>query len=113
MSEELQVTTAKPEGGAAREGSLIVERTLHARSRESGQQITIKVSIDRPYWTEEGVEAACPVTFEGVYGRQPDIRGIDPLDALRNALALTDKLIDGAQRDYELFWPDGEPFENS
>lgn len=87
------------------------ERMLHAQSRQSKEKITIKVKIGRPYWTEEDIEAACPVTFEGIYGPQPDIRGIDPMDALRNALALADKLLDGAREDYELFWPDGEPFE--
>ncbi len=93
------------------EGNSIVERVLHAQSRQSKERITIKIGLGAPYWTEEGIEAACPVTFEGIYGRQPDIRGIDPMDALRNALRLTDKLIEGAREDYELFWPDGETFE--
>ena len=84
---------------------------MHARSRRSGEQITVKISVGQPYWTEEGVEAACPVSFEGLYGKQPDIRGIDPIDALRNALKLVDTLFKGVQEEYELFWPDGELFE--
>lgn len=91
----------------------IATRVIKARVRQSGKEIPVKVSIGQPYWTQDGIEAACPVTLEGLYGPQPDIRGIDPIDALRNAIRLVDSLLKGAQKEHELFWPDDEPFEES
>jgi len=101
----------RSEVSGAREGP-IATRLMNARVRQSGEEITIKISIGRPYWIQEGFEAGCPVTFEGLYGKQPDIRGIDPIDSLRNAIKLIDSLLSGAQTEHELLWPDGEPFEN-
>lgn len=92
---------------------LFATRMMRARSRQSGQEILIKASIGKPFWIEAGVEAACSVTFEGLYGRQPDIRGIDPVDALRNAINLIELLFKAAADDYDLYWLDGEPFESN
>jgi len=89
----------------------IAERALKARSRLSGEEVIFVAKIGLPYWAEEGVAAACPVSIEGLHGRINDIHGIDHLDALRNALNIIDKLLLGSLEKYELFWPDGEPFE--
>ncbi len=91
--------------------NIIAERVLSARSRASGAEVSVKAAIGAPYWVDVGIEAACPVSIEGLQGRINDIRGIDPLDALRNAVGVLEKLLAGALEDYELYWPDGEPFE--
>ena len=90
---------------------VIAERVLNARSRTSDTQLVFKAVIGAPYWTTEGVEAACPIALEGLHGRLADICGIDPMDALRNALGVLEKSLTGALEDYELYWPDGEAFE--
>jgi hypothetical protein len=69
------------------------------------------LTVGVPYWFEEGVEARCALQAEGIQERALDIRGIDPIDALRNAVGLVDSLLTAAQSDSDLFWPDGEPFE--
>ena len=89
----------------------IAERLLKAHSKSSGEELALKVMVGTPYWAEEGLRAACPVSIEGLHGRIRDISGIDPLDALRNAIKVVDQLIAGVIEDHELFWPDGEPFE--
>ncbi len=93
-------------------GASFAERTLIARSKDNATEKTITMKIGVPYWFEQGVEARCPVEIDGPNGQAMDIRGIDPIDALRNTLTLIEKLLDGAQVDNDLFWPDGEPYES-
>ena len=89
----------------------IAERVLNARSRASGVEVEFKAVIGAPYWVDKGIEAVCPLALEGLQGRLADIRGIDPIDALHNAINVLDQLLAGALDNYELHWPDGEPFE--
>jgi hypothetical protein len=89
----------------------IVERALKARLRSSGKEIAVRVLIGRPYWTIENTEAACPLTIEGLYGDLIPIRGIDPLDALRNAVRMVDDLLGKVRDKYDLYWSDGEEYE--
>jgi hypothetical protein len=51
------------------------------------------------------------LSLDGLYGRQPDIHGIDPLDAIKNAVILAENLLKGASDEYELYWLNGEPYE--
>jgi hypothetical protein len=89
----------------------IAERNFRARSKSSGQEFSVKAIIGRPRPTGTEGEMYCPVVIEGLQGRLQDIRGIDAIDALRNAIKLAEILIEGAHSDYDLFWPDGEPLE--
>lgn len=59
---------------------------------------------------EVGVEAACPVAFWGDIGRVNDIRGIDLMDALRQAITFVDAYLEGGSDGKEFFWPNGEKF---
>jgi hypothetical protein len=86
-------------------------RVLNAISRRRGQRVSVTVRLGQPYWVTEGEEAACMLSLDGLYGRQPDIHGIDPLDAIRNAVILAENLLKGASDEYELYWPNGEPYE--
>lgn len=90
---------------------IIVERVLKARVRSSGEEIAVRVLIGRPHWTIEATEAACPLTIEGLYGDLVPIRGIDPLDALRNAVRMVDNLLSKVGDKYDLYWSDGDEYE--
>jgi hypothetical protein len=90
----------------------IVERVLKARVRSSGEEIAVRVLIGRPHWTIENTEAACPLTIEGLYGDLVPIRGIDPLDALRNAIGMIDGLLAKGRDKYEFYWSDGDEYES-
>jgi len=90
---------------------VIAERHLHARLRATGTEVAIRAVVGTPYWVEDGLEAACPVALEGLQGRLADIKGIDPIDALRNAIGIIDKLLIGALEYYDVYWSDGEAFE--
>lgn len=72
------------------------------RLRFSGEAIVIRVLVGRPYWTIESIEAACPLTIEGLYGHLDPVRGIDRLDALRNAIRMVDALLSKARGKYDL-----------
>lgn len=92
---------------------IIVERALKARVRSSGEEIAVRVVIGRPHWTIENTEAACPLTIAGLYGDLVPIRGIDPLDALRNAIRMVESLLSKVGDKYDLYWSDGEEYEPS
>jgi hypothetical protein len=89
----------------------IVERVLKVRARASGEETAVKVLIGRPNWTIKDVEAACPLTIETLYGELAPIRGIDPLDALRNAIRMVDRLLTGVRDKYEIYWSDGDEYD--
>ena len=92
---------------------IIVERALKARVRSSGEEIAVRVVIGRPHWTIDDTEAACPLTIEGLYGELVPIRGIDPLDALRNAIRMVESLLSKVGDKYALYWADGEEYESA
>jgi len=72
--------------------------------------VLITVMVGHP--RSEGKDfATCSVVVDGLFEKLQDIHGIDELDALRNAVNFVEKIIDDAQADYELFWPDGERVE--
>lgn len=98
-------------GSACAENTSFVVRTLHVRSRANDDAFYVNVKISQPRWVEEGVEANCEVTIDPLYGRQPLISGIDPFDALKNAMLLIEQLLIGASEGYEMFWPNAEPYE--
>jgi hypothetical protein len=98
-------------GVAPTDERLLALRVLEARARGANRSFTTVVQIGKPYWVEEGTEAACPLTLDGLYDRQPDIRGIDPFDALSNAVLFADRLLTEAVDKYDFYWPNGEPFK--
>ena len=90
----------------------IVEGVLKARSRSSsGDGIVIRVLLGRPHWTIENAEAACPLAIEGLHGALAPIRGIDPFDALRNAVQMVERLLTKARDQYDIYWLDGDEHE--
>lgn len=90
--------------------TVVVERTLVLHDHETGQRGEIRMAIGQPYWTEPGVEAACPVAVHGYFGRLADIRGVDPLSALTLAIKFLEALIEGLPETLAVHWPSGEAY---
>jgi hypothetical protein len=88
----------------------IVERTLVLHDRETGKKGEIRLAIGHPYWTEPGVEAACPVAIYGYFGRLADICGIDPMSALALAIKFLETLLEGLPETRTVYWPSGETY---
>jgi hypothetical protein len=88
----------------------IVERTLVLHDSETGQKGEIRLAIGQPYWTDPGMEAACPVAIYGYFGRLPDIRGIDPMSALSLAIKFLESLLEGLPETRKVLWPSGESY---
>ena len=91
---------------------VVVERRLTLRDANQKGSKEIRICIGKPYWTEEGIEAACPVAVHGLVGRAKDIAGIDPLNALELAIAFVNSLLEKLPSGKDLYWTNGEPYEN-
>lgn len=88
----------------------IVERTLVLHDSETGQKGDIRLVVGRPYWTEPGMEAACPVAIYGYFGRLADIRSIDPMSALALAIKFLESMLEGLPDTRKVYWPSGEAY---
>jgi hypothetical protein len=92
------------------EFDLVAERTLILVEAASGARREIKIQIGKPYWTEAGVEAACPVAILGLLERRDDIRGVDLVNAIESALKFVQQYLSGREPDVQVCWADGEPY---
>lgn len=90
---------------------VLIERRLKMQSALNEALADIVVEIGHPYWSEPGIEAACPVAIRGTVGRVNDIRGIDPMSAMKQAIDFVETYLGHPADDLKLFWPDGEPYE--
>lgn len=63
---------------------IVAERKLIMRGKDREER-EIHIKIGRPYEVSKG-EAACPLAIDGLYGRLPDIRGVDTFQALGLAM---------------------------
>jgi hypothetical protein len=87
-----------------------VERRLVLHDRATDQKGEIQLVIGRPYWTEQNLEAACPVAINGYYGRLADIRGIDPMSAVTLAISFLETMLEGLPETQTVYWPSGEAY---
>jgi hypothetical protein len=87
-----------------------IERKLVLHDSETGRKGEIQLAIGRPYWTEPGVEAACPVAIYGYFGRLADIRGIDPMSAVTLAIRFVETMLEGLPETQTVYWPSGETY---
>lgn len=92
------------------EFEIAVERTLVLHDSETGQKGEIRLAIGKPYWTEPGMEAACPVAIYGYLGRLADIRSIDPMSALALAIKFLESMLEDLPKAQEVYWPSGEAY---
>jgi len=89
---------------------VLITRHLKMQRSPSDALVDVVVEIGHPYWTEPDVEAACPVAIRGTVGRVNDIRGIDPMSAMKQAINFVETYLDGSAGDEKFFWPNGEEF---
>lgn len=90
---------------------VLIERRLKMQRAPDEALAEIVVEIGHPYWTEPGIEAACPVAIRGAVDRVNDIRGIDPMSAMKQAISFVETYLDHPAGDMKFFWPDGEAYE--
>jgi hypothetical protein len=88
---------------------VLIERRLKIQ-RAPGEPVTeIVIEIGGPYWTQVGVEAACPVAIRGAIGRVKDIRNIDPMSAMKSAISFVETYLKPRAGE-KLFWIDGTEY---
>ena len=89
---------------------VLIARHLKFRRSPSDSLIDVVVEIGHPYWSELDVEAACPVAIRGTVGRVNDIRGIDPMSAMKQAINFVETYLDHPAAGEQFFWPNGENY---
>ncbi len=89
---------------------VLLERRLILKRPQDDGEADLVIEVGHPYWIEPGIEAACPVAVRGLVGRVNDIRGVDLMGAVHEALRLVETLLKD-RKDIQLLWPDGEEFE--
>jgi hypothetical protein len=88
---------------------VLMERPL---KRERGEKslVNIVIQIGYPKWKVQDIEACCPVAIRGDIGRVQDIVGIDPIDAMKNAITFIDSYFKHNNEKIKVYWPDGEEY---
>ena len=89
---------------------VLIVRHLKMQRSPGDAAVDIAVEIGHPYWTEPDIEAACPVAIRGAVGRVNDIRGIDPMSAVKQAINFVEIYLDHPVEGERFFWPDGEEY---
>lgn len=89
---------------------ILAERALLLRDKSTGLTEVIRITLGTPFWIEEGIAAACPVSIIGLVGRVSDIEGIDFINAIQLSISFVDDLLARLPSDKEVLWPDGEPY---
>jgi hypothetical protein len=74
---------------------VLVERRASFNPPDGSPPIDVLAQVGYPYWVIPDMEAACPVAIVGTLGRVPDIRGIDPMSALKIAIEFIYTYFDG------------------
>lgn len=105
--------------GIAGNWQVLAERTLLMERDGDTGRTQIAIRIGRPYWTEEGKQAACPLAIDGLHGNLGPMPGRDSYEALISALEFFDRYTrktDPATSffwpdDTRYFWPDGTPYD--
>ena len=89
---------------------LIAQRSLLLFDTSAGETTRVEIKLGRPYWTQQDLEAACPVVVEGLLLLPTEVHGIDPLNAIQNAILFVDSCLAGNLQG-QLLWPDGQPYD--
>lgn len=89
---------------------VIAERTLLMESEDDPKRRQITIKIGRPYWFEEGKEAACPMEIAGLSPDMPALHGEDIYMVLIFALDFFNNSY-LRREGVRFFWPDGTPYD--
>jgi len=89
---------------------VFLERHLKLQSAPDEPMTDVIIQVGYPVWVQQGLEASCPVAIRGVAGRTPHIRGVDQMDAMKNALIFIETYLTDRQGKPTFFWPNGEKY---
>lgn len=89
---------------------VLMERHLKLRSIPDGMISDIVIQVGYPVWIQPNLEASCAVAIRGVAGRMMDIRGVDPIDAMKNVMLFIESYLEDGQGEVRFFWPNGEKY---
>lgn len=89
---------------------VLMERHLKLQSTLGEPMSDVVIQVGYPAWVQHGLEASCPVSIRGVPGRTPNIRGVDPMDAMKNAMIFIETYLTDRQGKAKFFWPNGEEY---
>lgn len=89
---------------------VMITRHLKLQRAPGDELIDLVIEIGQPHWTELNIEAACPVAIRGTVGRVNDICSIDPMSAMKQAIAFVETYLDSPTGGEKYFWPDGESY---
>lgn len=89
---------------------VLVERSLKFQLVPNGVLSDVVIQVGYPAWVEPNLEAACPVAIHGMEGRIPKIRGVDQMDAIKNALLFIENYLTDRGDKGKFFWPNGDEY---
>jgi hypothetical protein len=113
MFEKLRLEGLPVRSSVQDEFPVLAERHLRLRESVHTRPVELVIQIGYPYWTRPDIEAACPVAVRGAVGRVNDIRGIDPMGAVAQAIKFIETYLQDASESGRLFWPDGEAYSTN
>ncbi|MDD3020745.1 MAG: hypothetical protein PHX61_07175 [Alphaproteobacteria bacterium] len=94
-----------------RQFPVLIERRLKFLRSPDDIDIDIVVQVGYPKWTIPNIEAVCPVSFVGGIGRVKDICGVDPLNAMKQAITFIETYLSYPEGNGKFFWEDGEEYD--
>jgi hypothetical protein len=97
-------------GTSSEQFPVLIARRLKMQRSPGEELVEVVIEIGSPYWIESDAEAACPVAIRGTVGRVNDIRGIDPMSAMKQAIHFVEAYLKQPVGDEKFFWPNGEEF---
>ncbi len=89
---------------------VLMERQVKFQPSSGEALVNIVIQIGYPKWTEPNIEASCPVAFRGGIGRVRDIRGADPINAMKLAISFVELYMQRGKDEGKFFWNDGEEY---
>ena len=87
-----------------------VERSLLVQLAGSCEYLDLAISVFPPEWVEEGTEAKCRIKLVGALDVDQSILGVDPMDALGNALKFLRAFLVSDDSGSRYFWPSRDPY---
>ena len=89
--------------------SMMASLSLDALSSE-GEQLTVRVEVGAPYFSDRWDTWACPITIDPIYERLADAVGEDSFQSLCLAIRLAHSLLRDFVDKGGTLLMDGEPF---
>ncbi len=89
---------------------ILVARHLKMQVATRSELVDVSAEVGFPYWVTPGVEAACAVALRGFEVPVIHVKNIDPMSALRDAIAFVETFLTPPRDGATIYWPSGEPY---